>query len=62
MLEPEKVSFWQWIKDFFIKPDYSVKVTDDFHCPHCGADFPCKVSFDENDPEGGCPECGGKFK
>lgn len=61
MLEPEKISFWQWIMDFFIKSNNSVKEIDDFYCPHCGAVFPCKVSDDENDQEGGCPECGKKF-
>ena len=39
--------------------EYDSMGADVVKCPHCGADVPCSLFFDD---EAECPECGKKFK
>ncbi len=44
--------------DEFIGYDFTMGA-DVVKCPHCGADVPCSLFFDD---EVECPECGKKFR
>ncbi|MBU2102865.1 MAG: hypothetical protein KKF80_05670 [Candidatus Omnitrophica bacterium] len=44
--------------DDFLEYDFAMGA-DTTKCPHCGADVPCSLFFDD---EAECPECGKKFK
>ena len=44
--------------DEFIEYDF-VAGADVVKCPHCDADVPCSLFFDN---EAECPECGKKFR
>lgn len=44
--------------DEFMEYDFTMGA-DVVKCPHCGADVPCSLFFD-NEVE--CPKCGKKFK
>jgi len=45
--------------DEFLGYDFAVGA-DVVQCPHCGADVPCSLFFDDDEIE--YPECGKKFK
>ncbi|MBU0768066.1 MAG: hypothetical protein KJ687_03090 [Proteobacteria bacterium] len=44
--------------DEFLGYDFAMGA-DMVKCPHCGADVPCSLFFDD---EVDCPKCGRKFK
>ena len=44
--------------DEFLGYDFAMGA-DMVKCPHCGADVPCSLFFDD---EVKCPECGKKFR
>ena len=45
--------------DEFLGYDFAMGA-DVVKCPHCGADVPCSLFFDNDETE--CPKCGKKFK
>jgi endogenous inhibitor of DNA gyrase (YacG/DUF329 family) len=44
--------------DEFMEYDFTMG-SDVVKCPHCGADVPCSLFFDD---EVECPKCGKKFR